>query len=120
MTKKQHHMPSVIYDVQLLFPVLFLVGIGIVMVYSASSTLAIKKFGTGYFFLKKQAFFAFAGVIVLVISRHFPYKYYRMLAYPLLGLSRFSLSQESSCSLSAGIFHTNIIACWPIPCWACP
>ena len=43
-------MQSVIYDVQLLFPVLFLVGIGIVMVYSASSTLALKKFGTSYFF----------------------------------------------------------------------
>jgi len=87
MTKKQHHTQTTIYDVQLLFPVLFLVGIGIVMVYSASSALAIKKFGSGYFFLKKQALFAFAGVIVLVISRHFPYKYYRMLAYPLLGLS---------------------------------
>ncbi|MGD9240888.1 MAG: FtsW/RodA/SpoVE family cell cycle protein, partial [Desulfobacterales bacterium] len=87
MMKKQHHMQSVIYDVQLLFPVLFLVGIGIVMVYSASSTLALKKFGTSYFFLKKQALFAFAGIIVLVISRHFPYKYYRMLAYPLLGLA---------------------------------
>ena len=32
------------YDVKLLFPVLFLVGIGIVMVYSASSALALKKF----------------------------------------------------------------------------
>jgi cell division protein FtsW len=104
MTKKQHHIPSVIYDVQLLFPVLFLVGIGIVMVYSASSTLAIKKFGTSYFFLKKQALFAFAGVIVLVISRHFPYKYYRMLAYPLLGLSMTLLAviQFTDLGLSAG------------------
>jgi cell division protein FtsW len=38
------------YDVKLLFPVLFLVGIGIVMVYSASSALALKKFSTDYFF----------------------------------------------------------------------
>ena len=104
MTKKQHHIPSVIYDVQLLFPVLFLVGIGIVMVYSASSTLAIKKFGTSYFFLKKQALFAFAGVIVLVISRHFPYKYYRPLAYPLVGLSLALLAviQFTDLGLSAG------------------
>ncbi len=97
-------MQSAIYDIQLLFPVLFLVGIGIVMVYSASSTLAIKKFGNGYFFLKKQALFAFAGVIVLVISRHFPYKYYRMLAYPLLGLSLTLLAiiQFTDLGLSAG------------------
>ncbi|MGD9240197.1 MAG: putative lipid II flippase FtsW [Desulfobacterales bacterium] len=104
MMKKQHHMQSVIYDVQLLFPVLFLVGIGIVMVYSASSTLALKKFGTSYFFLKKQALFAFAGVIVLVISRHFPYKYYRMLAYPLLGLAMTLLAiiQFTDFGLAAG------------------
>ena len=72
------------YDIQLLFPALFLVGIGIVMVYSASSALAIKKFGSDYFFLVKQAIFALIGLLVLVVCRHFPYKYYRHLAYPLL------------------------------------
>jgi cell division protein FtsW len=75
------------YDVNLLFPVLFLVGIGIVMVYSASSTLALKKFGTGYFFLKKQALFALLGILALVICRHFPYQYLRSLTYPFLILA---------------------------------
>ena len=42
------------YDVTILFPVLFLVGIGVVMVYSASSALALKKFGSDYLILKKQ------------------------------------------------------------------
>jgi cell division protein FtsW len=94
----------VFYDVQLLFPVLFLVGIGIVMVYSASSALAIKKFGSDYFFLKKQALFAFAGIVVLVVSRHFPYRYYRVLAYPLLGLSLVLLAviQFTNLGLSVG------------------
>lgn len=72
------------YDVRLLFPVLFLVGVGIVMVYSASSALAMKKYGTDYFFLKKQALFALLGIFVLVSCRHFPYRWYRCLAYPLL------------------------------------
>ena len=49
------------YDARLLFPVLFLVGIGIVMVYSASSALALKKYGSSYFFIKKQAVFALVG-----------------------------------------------------------
>ena len=104
MTKKQHHIPTATYDVQLLFPVLFLVGIGIVMVYSASSALALKKFGSDYFFLKKQALFALAGIIILVIGRHFPYKYYRPLAYPLLGLSLalLALIQFTDLGLSAG------------------
>jgi cell division protein FtsW len=75
---------ATIYDVQLLFPVLFLVGIGIVMVYSASSALAMKKFGSDYFFLKKQAVFALVGICALVVCRNVPYRWYRPLAYPLL------------------------------------
>ena len=75
------------YDVKLLFPVLFLVGIGIVMVYSASSALALKKFGTGYYFLKKQACFALLGIMALVACRHFPHRFLRNLAYPLLILA---------------------------------
>jgi len=78
---------STLYDVQLLFPVLFLVGIGIVMVYSASSALAMKKFGSDYFFLKKQAVFALIGICVLVVCRHIPYQAYRPMAYPLLGVA---------------------------------
>jgi len=75
------------YDVGLLFPVLFLVGIGIVMIYSASYALAFNKFGSGYFFLKKQAFFVLIGIVVLVLCRHFPYRYFHHLAYPLAGLA---------------------------------
>jgi cell division protein FtsW len=76
-----------VYDVQMLFPVLFLVGIGIVMVYSASSALAMKKFGSDYYFLKKQAMFALVGICALVLGRHVPYRVYRPLAYPLLALT---------------------------------
>jgi cell division protein FtsW len=75
------------YDIGLLFPVLFLVGIGIVMVYSASSAVALKKYGSDFLFLKKQAFFALIGLVGLVICRHFPYRWYRVLTYPLLGLA---------------------------------
>ena len=77
-------LPNAAYDVRLLFPVLFLVGIGIVMVYSASSAVALKKFGADFHFLKRQATFAFLGLMALVFCRHFPYRWYRALAYPLL------------------------------------
>jgi len=80
-----------VYDVQLLFPVLFLVGIGIVMVYSASSAVALKRFGTDYFFLKKQGLFALFGIVALVICRHVPYRIYGFLTYPLLILALLSL-----------------------------
>ncbi|MBW2178933.1 MAG: putative lipid II flippase FtsW [Deltaproteobacteria bacterium] len=75
------------YDIPLMFPVLFLVGIGIVMVYSASSALALKKFGSDFYFLKKQALFALIGILVLVACKHIPYKVYRHFTYPLLLLS---------------------------------
>jgi cell division protein FtsW len=88
---KQNHRTffgqSMQYDIALLFPVLFLVGVGIVMVYSASSALALKKFGTSYYFLQKQSIFALLGIVVLVVSCHIPYRAYRSLAYPLLFLA---------------------------------
>ena len=87
MAAKPQQAKSVTYDVQLLFPVLLLVGVGVVMVYSASSALALKKYGTDYFFLKKQGFLALGGILILVICRHFPYRFYRQLAYPLLFVS---------------------------------
>ncbi len=89
MTGTQHKMqnaaqPNSSYDIKLLFPVLFLVGIGIVMVYSASSVLALKKYGTGYYFLKKQACFALLGIVVLIICRRIPARFFRPLAYPFM------------------------------------
>ena len=87
MASSQHPQYATTYDIQLLFPVLFLVGIGVVMVYSASSALAFKKYGSDYFFLKKQAIFTLAGVVTLVVCRHFPYRFYRPLAYPLLAVA---------------------------------
>mgnify|MGYP001075015300 FL=1 len=92
MTKKNQNSRkvgarSLYYDVRLLFPVLFLVGIGIVMVYSASSALAFKKFGSQYYFLKKQLFFALLGIVALIICSRFPYRLFRSLTYPLLILA---------------------------------
>jgi len=75
------------YDISLLFSVLFLVGIGIVMVYSASSAMAAEKFGSDYFFLKRQAAYSLVGVVSLVTFRHLPYRIFQPLAYPLLAVS---------------------------------
>ena len=82
---KRKGTQPVVYDLGLLFPVLLLVGMGIVMVYSASSALALKKFGSDYFFLKKQALFSLIGIVVLVVFSYIPFRLYRLLAYPALG-----------------------------------
>ena len=75
------------YDVQLLMAVLFVVGIGIVMVYSASSALALKKYGSDFYFLKKQALCSLLGILALVACAHIPFRCYRYLAYPGLLVS---------------------------------
>jgi cell division protein FtsW len=96
--------PALTYDRQLLFAVLLLVGIGIVMVYSASSALALKKYGSSFHFLKKQALFSLIGIIVLVVFSHIPFRVYRSLTYPILltSLGLLVAVLVSGAGLSAG------------------
>lgn len=72
------------YDMAILLPVIFLVGIGVVMVYSASSAIALKKLGDGCYFLKKQAVFSIAGIGLLVFFRHVSLKWLESLTYHFL------------------------------------
>jgi len=72
------------FDVFLLFPVLILTGIGVVMVYSASSHVAAAKFGDSAYFLKKQVLFALIGIGLMVFFRYLNYRLWRVLAYVVL------------------------------------
>jgi len=103
-TTQRQETQALTYDVKLLFPVLFLVGMGIVMVYSASSALALEKYGTNLYFLKKQALFSLLGIVVLVICSHIPYRFFRFLTYPFLILALIFLAaiQFSEFGYSAG------------------
>jgi len=75
------------YDATLLFPVLFLVGFGIVMVYSASSALSLKVHGHGYYYLKRQAVFSLVGIIAMILCRTVSYRLFKHFVYPLLFLA---------------------------------
>ncbi len=83
-TPKKKSTRRFVYDPALLFSVLSLVGLGVVMVYSASSELSLSAYGHGYFYLKRQAFFSLVGIGAMVFCVHFPYRWYRLAAYPLL------------------------------------
>ncbi|MBW1739962.1 MAG: putative lipid II flippase FtsW [Deltaproteobacteria bacterium] len=72
------------YDGFLLLGMLLLLGIGVVMVYSASSVVSLKRFGSGAYFFKRQVVYALAAILVLIICRHVPYLFYRKMAYPIL------------------------------------
>jgi cell division protein FtsW len=75
------------YDFKLFFPMLVLVGIGIVMVYSASSAIAIKKHNNDLYFLIKQAMVAGLGLIAMLVFRKIPYEFYQRHAYLFLVLA---------------------------------
>ncbi len=74
------------YDFYILIPVILLIGMGLVTVYSASSHLAEYRLGDSYFYLKRQAGFCIAGLILMVLAKRTPCTLYSKLAYPLLAI----------------------------------
>ena len=60
---------------------LLLVGLSIVMVYSASAVVAMERTGRPYFFLTKQAMWAALGMAVLGVVMRIDYRTYRQPAF---------------------------------------
>jgi cell division protein FtsW len=75
------------FDYVLLIVVLALVGIGIVMVYSSSAILSGDRFQDSYYFLRRQAFSAVIGFLLMILMMFFPYEVLKRVAYPILLLS---------------------------------
>ncbi|MCD6319705.1 MAG: putative lipid II flippase FtsW [Candidatus Desulfofervidaceae bacterium] len=76
------------WDWELFILVFILTGIGLMMVFSSSFVLAQKQYGDPYFFLKRQGFYAFIGIILMLgMIRYIPYQLYQRLTYPLLCLA---------------------------------
>jgi len=76
-----------LFDNMFFIAVLILMGIGIVMVFSSSSLIAVKRYDDGYYFLKKQALFAFVGIMLLITFMRLDYRLLRDKVYPILGVS---------------------------------
>jgi cell division protein FtsW len=62
------------YDLPLLILTISLMGIGIVIVYSASAILAVDKFGDGYYFLKKQALFGAFALVSMILMMNLSFQ----------------------------------------------
>ncbi|WP_324670243.1 putative lipid II flippase FtsW [Geochorda subterranea] len=74
-------------DVVLVLAVMTLVGIGLVMVLSASYTRALSQFGDPYHFFERQVLYAAAGwILVALLSRIEPDRF-KPLAVPLMAIS---------------------------------
>ena len=68
----------------ILFPVLLLSGIGIIMVYSASSAISMETHNTLYYYMKKQALFIGISLGIMFVTASFPYTLYRSFSYIIL------------------------------------
>ncbi len=68
----------------ILFPVLLLSGIGIIMVYSASSAISMESHNTVFYYMKKQALFLGISLCVMFVAASFPYKLYKSISYIIL------------------------------------
>ncbi|MGA2192637.1 MAG: putative lipid II flippase FtsW [Nitrospirota bacterium] len=68
----------------ILFTTLLLLCFGLVMVYSASSVLALRKYGDAAYFLKRQAVWAGGGLLAMAALRKLDYKKLRIFLLPLL------------------------------------
>lgn len=60
---------------------LVLVGGGLVMVLSASSFIAEKRFNDVYFFFKPQVFYMLGGLALMLVLKNIPYQFFCRLSY---------------------------------------
>ncbi|MCK4771435.1 MAG: putative lipid II flippase FtsW [Candidatus Latescibacteria bacterium] len=74
-------------DRTILTVVLLLVALGIVMVYSASSTVATARFGDGAYYLKRHLIRVGLGLLLMVLLAKARYNRVVRLGRPLLGIS---------------------------------
>jgi cell division protein FtsW len=87
MEDKTPTVASPEYDHLLMISALLLLGLGLVMVFSASGVLASDKYHDPAFFLKKQLIYAVVGVTLMLVVRRIPYQMYNRLVYLILLIS---------------------------------
>jgi len=72
------------YDLIIVLMVVALTCFGVVMVYSASSIMATKKFHDGFYFLKRQGIYAILGFAAMAFAMRIDYNFWRKAAVPIL------------------------------------
>ena len=72
------------YDLVILLMAVALTCFGVVMVYSASSVMAVKKFHDGFYFLKRQGLYALLGFTVMGVAMAIDFEKWRKYAVPIL------------------------------------
>ncbi|MBE5867578.1 MAG: cell division protein FtsW [Lachnospiraceae bacterium] len=80
LKKKKRGQSEYFFDYSLLFIVLFLLGFGLVMIYSTSSYEAAQEYGSSTYFLQKQLFATILGLIMMIVVANIPYRFWEKFA----------------------------------------
>ena len=74
--RKKKQQSEYFFDYSLLFIVLFLLGFGLIMIYSASSYEAYDTYGDAAFYMKKQLVANIIGLVGMIIIANIPYHFW--------------------------------------------
>ena len=77
---KKKEQSEYFFDYSLLFIVLFLLGFGMVMIYSASSYSAFEEYKDTAYYLKKQLTAVVIGLVLMIIVANIPYHFWEKFA----------------------------------------
>ena len=75
----------------IIFPVIILVFIGTLMVYSSTALMSMRKYDSGFHYLWKHLFTVGAGTAAMMLTARIDFQKMRPLTYVLLGISLFML-----------------------------
>jgi cell division protein FtsW len=75
----------------ILWPVLILVGIGVLMIYSSTALMSMRKYGSGFHYLWNHLFTVAVGIATIGVLMKVDYLKLRPAVYVLMGISLVSL-----------------------------
>ncbi len=78
--KKKNNKSEYFFDYSLLFIILFLLGFGMLMIYSASSYTAYLEYGDSAKYLKKQLMAGILGLAAMIVVANIPYHFWERFA----------------------------------------
>lgn len=78
--RKKKEQSEYFFDYSLLFIVLFLLGFGLVMIYSVSSYEAYQDYKDAAFYLKKQLIATILGLVAMTVVANIPYHFWERFA----------------------------------------
>lgn len=84
-------MDKISPDATIFVIILILVGIGVVMIYSASAILASEKFNSPYVFLKKQLCWFLMGLCAMLFFMYLDYRVFEKVIHPFFFFTLFLL-----------------------------